>query len=559
MKSFNKRRILIILCVCFFQIGVNGQWVDDPYQNTVICDNHIRFQLQKIQITSQGNYLISYLRGNPNNSTILQLLDPNGYSLWQNNGITVNSNLGSYAPDYDFIIDPDDNAIIATSDIRYGDPIPVIYKIDQHGNFLWGDNGIELLTPKKGSIVSRLCLSTNNYLYYLFSSYYATWFETESNLYLHKISPDGSLVWEGEGILFSDSTYRYWIIDIIPQLDDGCMIVYYKNVGDYNYTIRNIYITRINPDGTKAWGSDLAVCTGIRSWVDVKSYSKDDGGVFLTWHDYRTTSYASSYLQYVSPEGSFGWEYPGIRISMDETGYQFDPRFGGINSLGEIIIFWKQTDSHQNNAALFGQKISLSEGRLWGDKGEMIIADLPNPKNTASITYKDTIFLVYNYPEFDNRTFTALHMTALDQDTNSCWDIPTVINAERTNKGNISLTEVRNDQMVIVYEDDDYSSNRRILAQNVFTNGQKGLRSTGIIENPVSESIKIVFDYTSSILSIKPIYEGKIIIRNQLGQIVYSDNIQFQIHLSHLPIGIYYVEIYKGNSRTYVKKMLLGN
>ena len=121
------------------------------------------------------------------------------------------------------------------------------------------------------------------------------------------------------------------------------------------------------------------------------------------------------------------------------------------------------------------------------------------------------------------------------------------------------MTNVQESQMVIAFNDRFYPGDRRILAQNVFTNGQKGLRSTGIEENPLAESIKVVYDRTLSILSVNPPNEGKIIIRNQLGQIVYNDNISSQIHLSHLPIGIYNIGIYKGNNRIFIKKMLLGN
>lgn len=385
---------------------------------------------------------------------------------------------------------------------------------------------------------------------------------TITEIVLHKISPDGYLVGGENGVTFSDDHYDLFLLHYIaPQPDDGCLIVFYKVIEDHPNDIVGLYVARINSTGTKVWSEDLVIRFGsITPSTQINCFTPSKGGVFITWDDYIDTPYAGAYLQYITPEGELWSPSPGIRLDVDNSVNQFHPRIVGINSKAEVITIWKQEDSFQNNPMLVGQKISFADGRLWGDNGKLLISNLDLDSNTAYTMSNDTIFIVYQYSEFPNIGKSALHLATFDQNGNECWKNPTIINSKQTYKKGTSLTDVNNYQMVVLFkEGDTFTNYPNLLAQNVFTNGQLGLRSTGIKQNPQAESIKVVYDHTSSILSINSIYEGKIFIRNQLGQIVYNDKIQEQIHLSHLSIGIYYIGIYNGNNRIFIQKMLLGN
>src|SRR5215475_3983968 len=130
----------------FIQTSV-AQWSNDSTQNTVVEDHNGVDEITPLQATASNGYTyVSWFEeDNGNYDARMQLFDVQGNKLWSDDGLLVSNHpTGSALYVYDLAADHNGNAIVAFQDERNGDLMPVAYKLDVEGNFIWGPDGIVL-------------------------------------------------------------------------------------------------------------------------------------------------------------------------------------------------------------------------------------------------------------------------------------------------------------------------------------------------------------------------------------------------------------------------------
>ena len=126
---------------------LHAQWTADSLSNLKVKDGSGTEEVVPLQATTDDGYTyISWFESNGGNyKLMMQLLDKEGNKLWGDDGLTVSTHpTGSALYVYDLAVDYDGNAIVAFQDERNVDLMPVAYKLDQSGNFIWGPDGIVL-------------------------------------------------------------------------------------------------------------------------------------------------------------------------------------------------------------------------------------------------------------------------------------------------------------------------------------------------------------------------------------------------------------------------------
>jgi hypothetical protein len=144
---------------------------------------------------------------------------------------------------------------------------------------------------------------------------------------------------------------------------------------------REIYVQKVNMDGTPAWTtSGVRVTNMANEQSHPKMTQTSDGTTYLTWENTKETSVDSlyCYVTKINPDGTFPWGKNGIRISETKyTGYAYsqeilDPAISIINDT--VVVFYKDNGmwNSNNTNAYVVQKITPEGRLLYGNKGQQV-------------------------------------------------------------------------------------------------------------------------------------------------------------------------------------------
>ena len=382
MKNYTFYYFFIALFVLALPGKTKAQWSGDPSINLVVCDTTGEQALAKIAVTSDGGTYISWFDNRSGSYAVyLQRLDQLGYKMWDTNGLLISNNPQSTSlVDYDLIVDADDNAVIVFTDTRNSGNLNVFaYRISPAGNFLWGANGISLSAtadyqpnPKvtqtsDGSFVVAWIIATNPF-----------------KVALQKLSPAGDKLWGSSPVVLSSATEGYNYPAIVASDSNSVIILHTATTGSFPAQTVKLRATKVSENGTVSWMSGIQDIGTIAAFTVPKVYSDKNNGAIIAWHDDRDmNNLQSAFVQRISSSGSIYFPVNGAELSLQANRHKFNP-VTCINPVTEeVYVFWRETNSLQNQDGITGQKLSSNGSRQWTDNG-VIFKDLSSP-NTSSI------------------------------------------------------------------------------------------------------------------------------------------------------------------------------
>jgi len=384
MKNSVKLFAGVVLLFISSSFTVFAQWSGDPAVNLTVCDTTGEQALAKIESTSDGGCYISWFDTRSGSYNVyLQRLDASGNKLWSPNGLLVSSNpQDTWITDYDLLVDNNNNAIIAFSDIRNsGNLNPFVYAISPDGNFLWGANGIDLnptaefqANPKlaktdDGNIVVAWIISASRY-----------------QVGLQKISPAGAKLWGTNPIILQSATEGYGYPDVVTSDSGGVVLFHTATTGSFPAQTVKLRAKKITSAGTISWNVNIQDLGGISPWSVPEVYSDNNNGGLISWHDDRDNNLlASAFVQRVSSNGTVYFPVNGAEASLRASRHKFNPVCAFDNSTNETYVFWMETEPDQNQNGISGQKLSSNGTRQWTDDSKTF-KELSAPF-TTSISY----------------------------------------------------------------------------------------------------------------------------------------------------------------------------
>ncbi len=271
-------------------------------------------------------------------------LDENGESLWGEIPLAPDFNERQMYPK----IYSDNNFIyVFWSDYRNGDK-PDCYgqKLDFNGLYYWELNG------KLFKDYSSIASFDNDGNFYLLIS-----IQDNKGRHFHGVqkfnSEDGEPIWN-EPVAF---TYEYIPTDIllIPNPEGGCFVVYFY--WDSN-NLRRLKAQKISPDGELLWDEDgvdaCLKCPDIYSGIQ-QAIDDGNGGLFIFWLQLINFQYSKIRAQHISSDGERLWNDKGEIICCDFDNFVYPPQISPSIDNTVIVVWYDEREEHNWN--FYAQRI----------------------------------------------------------------------------------------------------------------------------------------------------------------------------------------------------------
>ncbi|MFI5236918.1 MAG: T9SS type A sorting domain-containing protein [Ignavibacteriales bacterium] len=365
------KKIIVLSFFIFINITL-PQWSTDPNTNLNICDLNGEQVLPKISLTSDGGCYIAWFDTRAGNYNVyLQRLDPSGNKMFATDGLLISDNTqNTYIVDWDMMTDNSDNAVIAFSDIRAGGDFKVYaYLISPAGSFLWGANGVSLSTAVDMQPNPRITHTTDGY-------YIITWpsLSTPSKIAIQKLDADGNKLYGNDPMYIASGTSEQYTHPIPIRGVNGSYIIGFEGTtGSFPGLTVHLYAQKYSSAGTPQWGSapvTVSNAGGFPFYEITNLISDGNYGVVFVWYDDRDfNNLYSTFVQRIDSSGSVIFTTNGVEVSALSSNHHLNPDVVIDPSTYEIYAFWIEQNNTQSMAGVYGQKISVTGSKLWGNNG----------------------------------------------------------------------------------------------------------------------------------------------------------------------------------------------
>jgi len=535
-----KKTTLFSVLAMVAGINAQAQWTTDLTTNTYV------------RATSSGDVSSSYVTDGPDGSTYscwfengtgayqlrMQRLDASGNRMWDDAGLIVSDHPQNTALfRSDMKSDADGNAIVAFQDQRTGSLDVVAYKIGPDGSFLWGADGIELPTPGTTGIgPSVAALSNGN------TAIAWTTNNSPGKVAVQLVGPTGTLLL-ATPILITASTAVSRAKPVATS-DGGFILQYVISNGSFGIPPGTMYAQRYDAAGTAVWATPIQVSSkAIAFFYFPEPIPDGHGGFYLAFNTSNpdNASFTDIYVQRVRPNGTL-WSTDGTRMDNSSTTQKFTAGHGlaVVNDVDGLMVPLQVTDGAQGQSGLSVQRLDTAGTRQLGDAAVTVIPVTATYVQPTDISATNDGAVVSHY----SGAFGQVHIAATRVDLSGAamWAPAQMdISTATSNKSKVRLTDMRNGQMVVLWEDD--RTLHGVYAQNIDgldpTTGVHAIASAnGLLrleQNPSS----------SPVLLIDPSFgaSADLQVFDLQGRSVYSDRLtstgRVELPLGSLNEGLY--------------------
>ena len=466
------KKITILFLLFSLISGIsNAQWSSDASVNNAICTLAGEQAIPKIATCPNGDTYIGYFSNESGNYDIrLQRLDSQGNELWASGGILISNNSSmTWLTDWDMAADINNHCILTWQDVRNGNNNTYAYRISPTGSFIWGANGIALSNNAAFNASPKVvCTQAGNAVF--------AW-SSDDVIIMQKINPAGAKQWGDDGITLSSANRLTWP-QLMPVGTDDVIMKYFDDSGLPNAPTRHVYAQRYGPTGSPVWTNPTVVSNagGISAWTQIFPFINDGSdGFYIAWHDDRdNNNLASSWVQHVNSAGVVQYAANGVEVSTTAGFNHYYPYLASPPGSSEVYVYWNEMNSLQSQKGIFGQKVSATGTRMWGNGGMVFIpvtATNVLPLGAGS-SNTDMIVLFEQSTDAVNGTLKAM---CIGTDGSFVWpgnyaNISTV----SSSKVHTVINEFQNNQWIISWED-NRSGTADIYAQNLIADGTIGV------------------------------------------------------------------------------------
>ena len=471
------KRLSLIFAVLILFISLNAQFSNSASTPTLFAGGTGEQVIPKIAICNNGNiYLARFDNANGGYQVWLQYMDAAGNLLWQNpQGILIsNFPQMTWLTEWDLDVDNLGNAWLTFQDIRTAEVNNVmLYKVDASGNILLSDSGLALSsdTSTDFSNMSPLLMCHSS------GDVYVAWqrMSTTTEIHLQKISSTGDIYWGVNGLVFAEDAVQYTWPQLLDSGDGNLLLKYYVDSGPFWAPNRQVFVTKLTPDGTPLWNASINTVGGLTAWEQIIPFVSDgNGGAVLAWYDDRNNDMINEvYMARVNSAGTITTPENGALISNDTFNQQYYSKLAVDSEHGYVYAWFRTTDPDQNNVGLARQLMDFSGNRLWGDNGVQIIDQgtlYPDP--IAAYFYQDTAYCYYSLaasPGDANNEH--LKVNAIRSDQSSPWSADVFLDSSGSSKLHYDLGVSNQGWSVLAYEE---GNNYDIYAMRINPDGTLG-------------------------------------------------------------------------------------
>lgn len=428
----------------------------------------------RVAFTSDGKMYMSYTEGTDDGFKLyLQLFDQDGNKLFGDEGLLVDGHKSpSWRSDYTLCVTSDDCAVLTFADSRaeegqdvdrYRDFQPVIYKISQNKEFLFGEEGITF--PQWSHAPLCKAYVNGNDIYVMVSSTE----EGNEGTFLNRINPDGTLAW---------SEFKTFAGQLMPSVGTDMLAIYSSSDG--------AAAQRYTRDFEPVWSEPTVFSTQTSISQELiypyAAVSDGQGGAALSF--VRNMGNFSHMVEaaYVDADGNPGFGLNSVPVYSIEE-YDHDYCMTALNQANkQILVTWCMNDGTANYQ---GQRFSFSGERQWGDKGKNLANKSSDagydytPYGLASMSNGDWLMVYGDDQWYGHSNAMATRLTA---DGDIVWTLP--LEGDVQEYSSAQLATWKDCSYLIFERDRDDYSGSEIKAIRFFHNGTFDNKPTAINNVP---------------------------------------------------------------------------
>ena len=453
------KKLFILVFAFAAMITVKAQWTDDPVNNNHIvnCSSDAG-EVYTATVPSTGD--------GPNGwSPTLQRLTFDGTPQWGENGIHIGGHQFSSMSEGVAMTATTDGCVVSC--FANYDGFTYAVKIDPDGNFVWGEQGLQLFG---GLGFSRAELTAGND-----GGFWALGFDYY-NLYLQYVGIDGTM---GPTTTISDNGgYKCMFGQLSLSIDNDVLLTYEK-VGSGFYTDKELYVVAVTPEGGIISPDQLLMSSQTFQSTYIHHAVPDGmgGGYAYIWHP----GIGQAFNTYVFHFNEVGFstinDLNGIAVHSTDPSNFYLSAYGTVDPVShDLIIAYEQTDaSTQNQSRIYMNRITSTGEKVWGEG--ILVADY------VGETYSDILVdafedgsgftIIYNK---GNGYYSTVEAKGFDMNGNLLWSKQMSSNSYPRAMCENS-TGFHTGQNIVAWVN---SSNGGVYAQNIGPDG-----TMGTIEPPV--------------------------------------------------------------------------
>ncbi len=355
--------LVLALCVLFAS-GALAQWPDNPALNLGLSLTSGEGTDPHIVATSDGGCYVSWWDNTSGHYCMyMQRLNANGDVMWGSNGMLISNHAqDSWITDYTLTVDNTDCAILALNDIRAGGDWDIYaYRINPAGEFLWGPDGLTVSNDANSDAFPQATVTNNGNIVFAWSDITAA-----GVIRMRKVDINGSDLWT-PSIKVLTSTYGVGYPRLARTDNDGIILQLIIHQGSQYYNPWYMYAHKYDSLGTDLWGANGVL---INNAASVQIYMAPDitpdtaGGAFSFWYDSRG-NVLHCYAQHISSHGTVDWTANGVVVSTAVGQIQVSPDAFYNPTTNELILFYLNKNTDQNQWGVYGQKFNSAGARQW--------------------------------------------------------------------------------------------------------------------------------------------------------------------------------------------------
>lgn len=587
-----KKKLFIYVLFCFPPFVAMAQWSNNPNQNLMIADTTGSQILPIVVSNSLGETYISWFSefGDNNYDVYLQKLDKNGVKFWDGAGLQISIHeTDTWVTTYDMKLDNDENVILVNQDKRTGISNVFAYKISPTGEFLWGNDGIQLSNTPGFDPAPKVVVADNNDLVFM-------WTEESPDstlntlLFVSRVSANGTKIWETS---LADTLYDFMLPQILATTNDDFIVSWMTKsnladtaIGQINWM--HVFAQKIDAYGQPVWGNNIQIDSGLimpfESLYTTPYLENDEnGGAYVLWQSYTPVHHGgipTTYLNRLYDDGSL-WKPNGYNVSQLVENNHTEAQMIYLQDVDKVMVCWKEYHYDGTDCwGVQGQLFDSDGNQLWTDTGKVFVPLLcavdtayngirfeESTNNNALLIYqKDYLHIVGADTSFK----TEIYAMSIDIEGEMIWSPPVVaLSLSSSNKYQSALSNLGDDQWVLAWNDNllnpDQLFDYGIYAQNISIDGVIGPLS--ILEKPTKHTSDVIIspnpavNYTNIEYSIEEpgIVEISLLNLNghEITQHIYGrkavGTYNMQLNTSNLGSGMYIIKLRRGNSSTYKK------
>ncbi|MFN3873648.1 MAG: hypothetical protein ACK4R9_11680 [Ignavibacterium sp.] len=283
-----------------------------------------------------------------------QRIDANGTAMWADNGISMCNEVGIQENPC-IASDGTGGAIITWQDYRSSTNYDIYaQRINANGDVQWATNGLPICALTQNQVYPQI---TNNKT----DEVIITWFDLRSgidlDIYAQRLRNDGTVLWITNGVAICTAINLQQFPVLVDDASGGAIITWQDSrAGAYD-----VYAQRINVSGDVLWTIDgVPISTETNAQLGPDIVSDGQGGAIITWQDYRDNGNQDIYAQRINNNGTVQWTENGIAVSV-ATNDQYTPSITSDGNGGVIISWWDFRNG--SNSDIYAQQVN-HDGQL---------------------------------------------------------------------------------------------------------------------------------------------------------------------------------------------------